>query len=95
MLTELAANVSGGISATVDPYMYGISCLVRDGRTPEEVEAALDAELDRIVAEAPTATELAKAAKQAKAVFAYSAESVSNLGFWYGFAEIQIGRAHV
>ena len=88
VLTELAVNVSGGISATIDPYLYGISCVVRDGRTPEEVEAALDAELDRIVAEAPTATELAKAAKQAKAVFAYSAESVSNLGFWYGFAEI-------
>jgi len=32
--------------------------------------------------------ELAKAIKQAQAMFAFSAESVSNLGFWYGFAEI-------
>lgn len=88
VLTELAASASGDLSATVDPYLYTIMCAVREGRTPAEVEGALNTEIDRIVAEPLTDVELTRAIKQAKAMFAYSAESVSNLGFWFGFAEI-------
>ncbi len=86
--TELAVGVGGGLSATVDPYLYSIVATVRQGRTLAEVERALDAELDRAASEPVSEAELSKAIKQAKAMFAFSAESVSNLGFWYGFAEI-------
>jgi zinc protease len=61
---------------------------VRAGRAPAEVEVALDAELDRIVEQLVSEAEIAKAIKQAKAMFAYSAESVTSQGFWYGFSEI-------
>lgn len=88
VLRELAASVGGSLAATVDPYLYAITCAVRDGHTPAQVEAALDAEIQRAMEEPLTDDELTKAIKQAKAMFAYSAESVSNLGFWYGFAEI-------
>jgi zinc protease len=44
--------------------------------------------MDRAMTTTPTPQEMEKAKKQARAMFAYSAESVSNLGFWYGFAEI-------
>ncbi len=88
VLTELAASVGGNLSATVDPYLYTFMCAVRDGRTPAEVEAALDKEITRMIATTLTEEELVRAIKQARAMFAYSAESVSNLGFWYGFAEI-------
>jgi zinc protease len=86
--TELATDVSGGLATTVDPYLYGISATVRTGHTPAEVEAALDAELARAVAEPVTEQEVAKAIKQAKAQFAYGSESVTNQGYWYGFSEV-------
>jgi len=86
--TELATDVSGGLIPTVDPFLYGISATVRTGRTPAEVEAALDAELARAVAEPVTEQEVAKSIKQAKAQFAYGSESVTNQGHWYGFSEI-------
>jgi zinc protease len=61
---------------------------VRPGQTPEAVEKALEAEIERVQNESVTADELAKAIKQAKAMFAYSAESATNQGFWLGFTEI-------
>jgi len=88
VLTELAAGVGGGLSATIDPYVYSIVATVRKGRTLAEVEQALDAEMDRALDGSISEAEVAKAIKQAKAMFAFSAESVTNLGFWYGFAEI-------
>jgi len=45
-------------------------------------------EMDRVLTHAVSEAEFNKAIKQAKAMFAFSAESVSNLGFWYGFSEI-------
>ena len=90
VLTGLAASVSGSLAATVDPFLYTITCTVRKGRSPEEVEDALGVELRRVMLEPLTLAELNKAIKQAKAMFAYSSESVSNLGFWYGFAETLI-----
>jgi zinc protease len=86
--TELAADVSGGLGTTVDPFLYSLSATVRTGHAPAEVEAALDAELARAVNEPVAEAEVAKAIKQAKAQFAYGSESVTNQGFWYGFSEI-------
>jgi zinc protease len=86
--TELATDVSGGLVPTVDPFLYSISATVRTGRTPAQVEAALDAELGRAVNEPVSEAEVAKAIKQAKAQFAYGSESVTNQGLWYGFSEI-------
>jgi zinc protease len=86
--TELATDVSGGLATTVDPFLYSLSATVRTGHVPAEVEAALDAELARAVAEPVTEGEVAKAIKQAKAQFAYGSESVTNQGFWYGFSEV-------
>lgn len=85
--TELAASVYGGMNPTIDPYLYTFSATVRPGRTLEEVEAALDVEIDRMRAEPISAAELAKAKKQARALFAYSTESVTGQAFWLAFAE--------
>ncbi len=86
--TELATNVYGNANPTVDPFLYIIGVTLRAGRTPAEVQAALDAELDRIVEQPVAQAEIAKAIKQARAMFAYGAESVTNQGYWYGFSEI-------
>jgi len=86
--TELATTVSGTLVPTVDPFVYGISATVRAGHTLAEVQAALDAELARVIAEPVTQEELIKALKQAKAQFAYSSESVTGQALWLGFSEI-------
>jgi zinc protease len=75
--TELAASVDGGITQTVDPYLYSILATVRDERTPDEVEAALDAALLPVREGDISAAELARAKKQARALFAYSTERVT------------------
>jgi zinc protease len=36
----------------------------------------------------PPADELARAVKQARALFAYGSESITNQAFWMGFAEM-------
>jgi len=86
--TGLAAGVSGSLPAMLDPFMYDVTVTVRTGRTLDEVEAALNAEVDRIVHEPIAEQELHTAIKQAKAQFAYSSESVTNQGFWLGYSSV-------
>jgi zinc protease len=84
----LAASVSGSLFPMVDPYLYNLTATARAGRTLEQVEEALDLEMDRILAEPIAERELQIAIKQASAQFAYSSESVTNQGFWLGSASI-------
>lgn len=85
--TELAAGVGGGLYPSVDPYLFSIMVTVRDGRTPEEVQDALDREIARVSAGEVSQAELDKAKKQARALFAYGTESVTGQAFWLAFAE--------
>jgi zinc protease len=86
--TELAVGVSGGLQATIDPFLYDITMVVHPERKAEEAIAALDDELKRLQDTPPKPEELARAVKQAKALFAYGSESITNQAFWLGFAEI-------
>ena len=85
--TELAANVDGSLTPTIDPHLYGISATVRVGRTPEEVEAVILREIERAIESDITEAEIVRAKKQARALFAYSTERVTMQAFWLAFAE--------
>jgi zinc protease len=85
---ELASSVAGDLAITVDPFLYTLSATVRAGRTPEQIEEAMWAQVERIVKESPSEEELFKALKQAKAHFAYGSESVTNQALWIGFSEM-------
>ncbi len=85
---ELAVSVGGGLQATIDPFLYGITATVHPQRTAEDVIAALEEEIQRIQETPPSQDELARAMKQARALFAYGSESISNQAFWMGFAEM-------
>ena len=50
--------------------------------------AALEGEIVRLQDTPPQPDELTRAVKQARALFAYGSESISNQGFWLGFAEM-------
>lgn len=91
--TELAASVNGSLQPTIDPYLYSLYATVRSGRTHEEVETAITAEVERVRQGMITQRELDRAKKQARALFAYSTESVTGQAFWLAFAENFAGYA--
>jgi len=85
---ELAISVYGGLQATIDPHLYSMTIIVRPDRRPEEVLSAVEVEIRRLQDSPPPADELARAVKQARALFAYGSESITNQGFWMGFSEM-------
>lgn len=85
---ELAVSVSGGIQATIDPYLHGIVAIVHPQHTADEVIAAIDDEIHRLQDDLTDPAELARAVKQARALFAYGSESITNQAFWLGFSEM-------
>jgi zinc protease len=86
--TEIAVGISGGVQATIDPFLYTISATVHPNRTADDVVAVLDKEITKIQNTLPKQETLARAVKQAKALFAYGSESITNQAFWLGFAEV-------
>lgn len=86
--TELAVGMNGGLQATIDPYLYTTVITVHPRHTSSECIAAMDAEIKKLQDEPPTKEELDRALKQARAIFAYGSESISNQAFWMGFAEM-------
>lgn len=85
---ELAVSVYGSLSATVDPYLYIINLTLHPTATPETCLAALDEQISQLQEASPPPEALERAVKQAQALFAYGSESISNQGFWLGFAEM-------
>jgi zinc protease len=85
---ELAVSLHGSLPATIDPFIYVITATVHPQKSLEEVITAIDDEIKRAQDEKPTAGALARAVKQARALFAYGSESITNQGFWLGFTEM-------
>ncbi len=80
--SEICVNVGGGLNESIDPYLYGISATLRDGRHPQEAETVITQVIETIMHEGVTERELARAKKQARAAFAYETESVTDQAYW-------------
>ena len=85
---EYVVSVHGGAQATIDPFMYTITMTIHPRRKPEEALAALEREIQRVKEEKVTKEEITRAIKQARALFAYGSENITNQGFWLGYAEM-------
>jgi len=85
---ELAVGVGGSAITTIDPFLYTILITVHPSRKPEEALAALDAEIKRLQDEIAPAQEIARAIKQARALFAYHSENITSQASWLGHAEM-------
>lgn len=85
---EFAVNVHGGSAATIDPFLDTITLTIHPKRKPEEALAALDDEIKRVQDKPVPAKEVARAIKQARAIFAYGSENITNQAFWLGYAEM-------
>jgi zinc protease len=86
--TELAVSVRGDLQATIDPFLYSVTITVHPQSSPERVIDALENEIKRLQDAPPPIDEVKRAVKQARALFAYGTESISNQAFWLGFAEM-------
>jgi len=86
--TELASRAGCGYSPSLDPGLFHFYATTREGRSLDELERAIWAEVQRIREEPVSAEELAKAQKQARAQFAYALESVTNQALWLGLTEM-------
>jgi zinc protease len=89
--TELAASASAQMAPTIDPYLYNIEAVARPGRSLDEIEAALAAELERLSTVPITQADLDKALKRAKAQFVSASESVTGQAQLIGLAEAVTG----
>jgi zinc protease len=85
---ELAVAVGGSLTTSLDPFLYSLSITVHPQRKPEAVLTAFDEQVKRLQDELVTPEEIARAIKQARALFAYGTESITNQAFWLGHAEM-------
>jgi len=85
--SQLAASASAGMLPSIDPYLYSVDATLRDGRTLEEVEAVIMTEIDKLRTGEIAQAELDKARKQARALFAYSGETVTSQAYWLAYFE--------
>jgi zinc protease len=79
--------VNGSLLPTELPFVYIISITATDGTPLGDVEAALLAELDAVVAQGVTPAELTKAKAQLKARLVFDNDSVTNIAHQLGYFE--------
>jgi zinc protease len=85
---QLAVGAHGGLSATIDPYLYDITITAAPGKAVADILLAFDEEIDRLQQDAVNPQAIERAIKQARALFVYGAENITNQGFWLGYAEM-------
>lgn len=84
----LAIAIGGGYVTTIDPYIYTLSAFVSPGRDPSEITETVHDEIAGIIRDGISEKELEKARKQARAMFAYSCENITNQAYWLGYSSM-------
>lgn len=85
---ELTVSVHGGLSATIDPFLYDIDMIVRPDSSPDPALVAFETEIKRLQDAPVPEQEIKRAIKQARALFAYGSENITNQAFWLGYADM-------
>jgi zinc protease len=86
--TQLAAYAGSGYRPARDPYLFDLDATVQEGHSADEVEAALIQEIEKIQQDGVDQAEMSKVIKQARALMAYSSESVTQQGLRLGMWEV-------
>ena len=84
----IAVSVNGSLPATIDPFLYTISVTVHPEKDVNDVIQVIDEEIQSIQDTPPPKDTVERAVKQARALFAYGSDSISNQAFWMGFTEM-------
>ncbi|MCK5794913.1 MAG: insulinase family protein, partial [Anaerolineales bacterium] len=75
---NLSVNISGGLQATIDPYLYDILAITSPEKDAQLIINSITEEIDRIQNNSVSLIEINRAIKQAKALFVYGSESITN-----------------
>lgn len=89
--TGLAVGVSGGLTPTVDPFLYNLLAVLHPNAALPDLERALDAEIERLATHPLTQAELDKALKRARVQFVQAGESITGQAQMLGMAEAVVG----
>ena len=85
---EAAVSVQGSLPVTIDPFLYSITITVHPEHKPDDVIPLLEDEIKKIQDEVTSPETIERAVKQARALFAYGSETITNQAFWMGFSEM-------
>jgi len=85
---DLAVSISGGLQATIDPYLYTFFIIIHPASSPKKNLAAFDNQIGKLFNETVKTDEVKRSLKQAKAMFAYGSENITNQAFWLGYANM-------
>jgi len=85
---DLSVNISGGLQATIDPFLYDILAITSPDKDAQLIIKSITEEIDRIQNNSVSQAEIDRAIKQAKALFAYGSESITNQAFWMGYSSM-------
>jgi zinc protease len=86
--TGLARSASSGAGLHHDPHLWTFSATALPGVAPEAIEAAIEAEIERLKTDLAGEEEFVKARKQSRAQYVYSQETVTSQAYWLGQMEI-------
>ena len=86
--SDISVSISGGLQATIDPFLYDILAITSPDKDARMVINSIDEEIDRIQNNSVSQPEIDRAIKQAKALFAYGSESITNQAFWMGYSSM-------
>lgn len=84
----LAVGIAGDFTSSIDPGLFTVTVVLNEGVAPETVTEIVDREIARIAAGELSDEELRIAVKQARAMFIFGSENITNLAFWIGYAEM-------
>lgn len=82
----LAASVSGGLNANIDPGTYNLNLTCNPAVKPAQLLKKLDQQIEKLRAAPAPKKEIRQAQKQAKALFAYGSDNITNQAFWMGYS---------
>ncbi|MFZ3151523.1 MAG: pitrilysin family protein [Anaerolineaceae bacterium] len=83
---EMAVSVMGGLNASIDPSTFNINLTAHPEHMPTEIIQALDAQIESLQEKPVSQIEINRAVKQARALFAYGSDNITNQAFWMGYA---------
>ncbi len=85
---DLSVNISGGLQATIDPFLYDILAITSPEKDVQLIIKSITEEIDSIQNNSVSQVEIDRAIKQSKALFAYGSESITNQAFWMGYSSM-------
>ncbi len=83
----LAASLHGSAHITYDPFIFTFGFTLHKGSQPEKTLQAFDQAMQPILETGISAASLRRAVKQARALFAYGIETVTQQASWLGYLE--------